>query len=313
MSHRLPLCGAIEAGGTKFICAAGHGPSSIESIERIPTATPERTLARVLDFFRPFQRRLKALGVGSFGPIDVSPGSPSYGRLLETPKRGWSDVNVLQMLCQEVDVPVALETDVNAAALGEGRWGAGQSVDSFLYLTVGTGIGGGFVQGGRCLHGALHPEMGHIRVPREPDDAFSGCCPYHQDCLEGLASGPAIEARWGAKPEDLVTDHPAWDLQARYLASACTSFVYTLSPQLIILGGGVMQQSHLYPMIRRKLASLLCGYPCIAPVASNDLTQLVVAPQLGWRAGMLGAMAMAQDLLHDEVPDTWSVPKKANG
>jgi len=313
MSHPLPLCGAIEAGGTKFICAVGYGPSSIESIERIPTATPERTLARVLDFFRPFQRRLKALGVGSFGPIDVSSGSSSYGRLLETPKRGWSDVNVLQMLRQEVDVPVALETDVNAAALGEGRWGAGQSVDTFLYLTIGTGIGGGFVHSGRCLHGALHPEMGHIRVPREPDDTFSGRCPYHENCLEGLASGPSIEARWGVKPEHLAEDHPAWDLQARYLASACTSLFYTLSPQLIILGGGVMQQSHLYATTRRKLASLLCGYPRITPIASNDMDQLLVAPELGWRAGMLGAMAMAQDLLHDRTPHAVRASEKTNG
>lgn len=294
MSDYLPLCGAIEAGGTKFICAVGRGPSSIEAEKRIPTSTPALTLSLVLDFFKPYRNHLSAVGLGSFGPVDVDSASPSYGSLLETPKQGWSGTNMLRPLREELALPIAIDTDVNVAALGEGRWGAAQSVDTYLYLTVGTGIGGGFVHEGQSLHGALHPEMGHIRVPRELDDTFPGICPYHQDCLEGLASGPAIEARWGTTPESLADNHPAWDLQARYLASACATFFYTLSPQLVILGGGVMQRRQLYPMIRRKLVSLLSGYPRIAPIAGNNLGHFLVPPKLGTQAGIAGALAIAQ-------------------
>src|SRR5579872_2343792 len=230
------MFGAIEAGGTKFVCGMGTGPDDLDTIQ-IPTTLPEETTAAVIAYFR--GAALGALGIGSFGPIDLHPDSPSYGHITSTPKVAWRNYNLLGAIKTALRAPVGFDTDVNGAALGEARWGAAQGLMDFIYLTVGTGIGGGGLIGGRLLHGLLHPEMGHVRIPHDlARDPYAGGCPYHGDCLEGLASGPAMEARWGRPACDLPPDHAAWTLEAHYLALGLTNFVCTLSPRRILLGGG---------------------------------------------------------------------------
>ena len=237
---------------------------------------------------------LWAVGIGSFGPVDLDLASPSYGHITSTPKLAWANFDLAGTVASALGVPVGFDTDVNAAALGEARWGAAQDVSSCLYLTFGTGIGGGYIAEGRLLHGMIHPEMGHIRIPRDRAiDPFPGVCPYHGDCLEGLASGPAIEKRWGKSARELPTDHPAWGLQARYVALALANFVCTLSPGRIILGGGVMKQAGLFVQIRTGLADLLNGY-VRSPWLGADIDRYVVPPGLGDRAGVLGALALAE-------------------
>lgn len=287
--------GAIEAGGTKFVCAVGRGPDDLRASVRIPTTTPDETLDRVVAFFHEEGNDIAALGMGTFGPVDLDPDSSTFGHLLHTPKDRWRHVDVAGRLHRALGVPVALETDVNAAAIGEHRWGAARDVDTFVYLTVGTGIGGGFMTDGRCLHGLMHPEMGHISVPRAEDDDFDGVCAYHGACLEGLASGPALHARWTTPPEDLPDDHPAWRLQAHYLAHACATFIYTLSPERILLGGGVMQREALFPSIRKRLRDVLNGYLNVAAI-TDQVESYVVPPGLGTRAGIFGALALAREV-----------------
>ena len=288
-----PPFGAVEAGGTKFVCAAGRGPDDLHAVTRFPTTTPEETLARTLAFFRELPTPPVAVGIGSFGPVDPNPYSPTYGHILRTPKHGWSHVNVAGALRDGLGVPVAFDTDVNAAGIGEHRWGAAQGLETFLYLTVGTGIGGGGLAGGRPMHGLLHPEMGHVFVPRAPDDAFAGICPFHGDCLEGMASGPALAARWGRPGSELPADHPAWTLEAHYLAYGIANFILTLSPQRVIVGGGVMHQTGLLPLVRKKVRAILNDY--VKAPALDDLDTYLVPPALGDRAGVLGALAMAQE------------------
>lgn len=288
--------GAIEAGGTKFVCAIGDGDGAIATEERFPTTTPAATLARALAFFRERAPAggLRALGVGAFGPVDLQPASPTYGTITTTPKPGWRDVPVVAPLAQGLGVPVGFDTDVNAAALGEFRHGAAQGLDTFIYLTIGTGIGGGGMVGGRLLHGLIHPEMGHQLLPHDrARDPFDGVCPYHGDCFEGLASGPALAARWGDSAESLPPDHPAWPIQAHYIALALTNLTLTLSPQRIILGGGVMAQQHLFPLVRRGVTDLLGGY-VHSPAVTDQIDAYIVPPALGVRAGIIGALALAQ-------------------
>lgn len=291
----IPLFGGIEAGGTKFVCAVGSGPNDIRAQMRFPTTTPTETLSRASAFFNEQARQgeLVALGVASFGPIDPDPASAGFGQITTTPKPGWAYTDVVGALQQALGVPVGFDTDVNGAGLAEHRWGAAQGLDTFIYLTVGTGVGGGGMVGGRLMHGLIHPEMGHIRIPHNPiDDPFPGTCPYHGDCLEGLASGPALETRWQQSAATLPPDHPAWELEAHYLALALTNFICTLSPQRILLGGGVMNQSQLLPRIRSKVLTLLHGY-VQAPAILEHIDTYIAAPALGNRAGVLGAMALA--------------------
>jgi fructokinase len=292
-----PLCGAIEAGGTKFVCLVGTGPDDIRAETRIPTTTPERTIGQTLDFLRNERERhgpLAAVGIASFGPIDLHPQSRSFGSITSTPKPGWANTPIAGMVRQALDVPVGFDTDVNAAALAEGRWGAAQGLHSFIYLTIGTGIGGGGVLDGRIMHGLLHPEMGHIRVPHDRmRDPFAGSCPFHGDCLEGLASGPALAARWGQPAETLAPQHEAWALEAHYLALALVSFICTLSPQRIILGGGVMTNARLLPLIRGEVGTLLNNYLRV-PEILEGIDRYVVGPGLGPRSGVLGALALAE-------------------
>lgn len=290
------LFGGIEAGGTKFVCTVGGGPDDVRDELRFPTTTPAETLGRAIEFFRGHHARtpLAALGVGCFGPLELDPAAPDYGFITSTPKPGWRQVDVAGTLARALGLPVGFDTDVNAAALGEAAWGAGRGLESFIYLTVGTGIGGGALAGGQPLHGLLHPEMGHILIPHDRTaDPFAGCCPYHGDCLEGLASGPALSARWGAPAETLSPDHPAWALEAGYLAVALANFILILSPRLIILGGGVCEQASLLPLVRREVAARLGGY-VQAPAILERIDEFIVAPALGNRSGMLGALALAR-------------------
>jgi fructokinase len=289
------LFGGIEAGGTKFVCAVGTAPDDLRARTELPTTSPGETIAQVLKFFKNHARRetLAAVGIGSFGPIDVHPDSPYFGYITSTPKADWQNVDLAGPIRQALKVPVAFDTDVNAAALGERTWGAAQGLDAFVYVTVGTGIGGGGMLEGKLLHGLLHPEMGHMRIAHDRQaDPFPGICPYHGDCWEGLATGPAIEARWGAKGRDLPADHPAWKLEAHYLALGVTNLICTLSPQKIILGGGVMRQRNLFNLIRRGTVQLLNGYIQMKEILEG-MDQFIVPPQLGDNAGVLGAIALA--------------------
>jgi fructokinase len=252
----MPRLGGIEAGGSKFVCATGSGPDDAEFAE-FPTTTPQETIGHVIDFFRA-RPLVAAIGIASFGPIDPSPESPTFGYITSTPKRDWRNFDFAGAIHRALGTPIAFDTDVNAAALAEFHWGAARGLHSFLYVTVGTGLGAGAFIDGRLLHGRLHPEMGHIRVPHDrARDPFPGNCPFHGDCLEGLAAGPAIEARW-AKPGHLLPDgHAAWELEAEYLALGIVNWTCALSPQLIVLGGGVLQREELFAQVRTRGGELL--------------------------------------------------------
>jgi fructokinase len=287
--------GGIEAGGTKFVCAVGSGPDDVRAKTQFPTTTPDETLGRAIDFFRSQPDDLAAIGIASFGPVDPNPASPTYGYVTTTPKPGWAQTDFAGTIGRALDLPVGFDTDVNGAALGEYRWGAAQGLDTFIYLTIGTGLGGGGLVNGRPMHGLIHPEMGHIRLPHDWEaDPFAGACPYHGDCLEGLAAGPAIEARWGQPGATLPPDHPAWELEAHYLALGLVNFITTLSPQRIIMGGGVMGQAQLYPLVRRNVQALLNEY-VQAPQILEGIDAYIVPPGLGNLAGVLGAIALAEE------------------
>lgn len=294
------MFGAIEAGGTKFVCAVGSDPANL-AVTQLPTTSPEITMADAVNFLREHSHGiLQAVGIGSFGPVDLSPSSPTFGHITSTPKIAWRNFNFVGTVRAAFDVPIGFDTDVNAAALGEARWGAAQSISDFIYLTVGTGIGGGAIVNGRVLHGLVHPEMGHIRIPHDQvRDPYRGCCPFHGNCLEGLACGPAMEERWGIPASTLPVDHPAWALEAHYLALGLANSVCTLSPKRIVLGGGVMQQQWLIPLVRSELVRLLNGY-----VQSIELTEkvdeYVVPAKLGNRAGIAGALALAQQAYQEQ-------------
>jgi fructokinase len=291
------LFGGIEAGGTKFVCAVGAGPDELTAEIRFPTTNPEETIGKALDFFREqvqVNGGIESIGVACFGPLDPNKKSPTYGYITSTPKPGWANYDLVGHLQQVLNIPIGFDTDVNGAVLGEWRWGAGQGLDSLIYLTIGTGIGGGAMSNGQVIHGLLHTEMGHMRLPHDyADDPFPGVCPYHGDCWEGLACGPAIQKRWGQRAETLPPDHPAWAMEANYIACALMNLTLVLSPQKIILGGGVLEQASLFPMIRTRTIELLNGYIKSPEILSN-IDQYIVPPGLGNRAGVLGAIALAQ-------------------
>jgi len=273
------LLGGIEAGGTKWVCAIGTGPDDLQEVVTFETGSPDETLARAADVFR--DRGVTAVGVGSFGPVDLR-----AGRITTTPKPGWANTEIVSTLSRTLGVPVAFDTDVNAAALGEWRWGAGRGRDTVCYVTVGTGIGGGVLAGGQLVHGLAHPEIGHMAIPHDrARDPFAGACPFHGDCLEGLASGTALRARWGRSGEELGDDADVWALEAEYLALGVVNITCAISPQCVILGGGVMKQPSLLPLLRRRVDELLAGY-----VATPEL----VPPLLGDRAGVVGALELAR-------------------
>ena len=284
----------IEAGGTKFVCAVAEGPDTIHAITRFPTTTPDQTINRAIEFFKEQDVAIDALGIASFGPVDPNPQSPTYGHITTTPKAGWAHTPLAQPIAEALNVPFVFDTDVNGAALGESRWGAAQNLNTVLYITVGTGIGGGAIVRGQRLHGLIHPEMGHLQIPMAPGDTFAGICPFHGNCLEGMATGPALEARWGRPAIELPPDHEAWDIEAHYLAMACANYLLTLSPQRIIMGGGVMDQQHLFPRIRARLSDILNGY-VKSPHILEHIDNYIVPPALGNKAGVLGAIALAME------------------
>jgi fructokinase len=278
------VLGGIEAGGTKWLCAVGTGPGRLDATEMIPTTTPAETIGRAVAFLER-AGPVEAVGIGSFGPVDLRPGSPAWGSITTTPKPGWANTDVAGSIGAALGVRVAFDTDVNAAALGEHRWGAAQGLDTFCYVTVGTGIGGGAIAGGRIVHGLLHPEFGHMRIPHDREaDPFPGSCPYHGDCWEGLAAGPALAARWGRPAHELDGDHAAWRLEARYVALGLVNAASVLSPERIVLGGGVMQAPGLLELVRAKVDSLFAGY----------FSTEIVPPALGRLSGVLGAIALAE-------------------
>ena len=291
------MFGGIEGGGTKFVCVVGTSPEDIRREERFPTTTPAETLERTVAFFKQAEAdfgKISALGIACFGPLDPNPASSTFGRILPTTKPGWSHADVVGRCKAAFDIPIAFDTDVNGAALGEWRWGAAQGLDTFLYLTIGTGVGGGALVNGKLVHGLIHPEMGHLHLPHDRErDPFEGICTFHKDCFEGLASGPAIEKRWGQKAETLPPDHPAWDLEAHYIALALSNYIFTLSPQRIIIGGGVSSQGFLFPLIRRRVVDILNRY-VQSPLVGEHIDQYIIPPGLGNRSGVLGALAMAQ-------------------
>lgn len=284
------MLGAIEAGGTKFVCAVGNEQGEMVDRIQIPTTIPEETIPKVKDFFKKY--RITAIGIGSFGPINVNRESPTYGYITSTPKRGWKNYPFVQTLKEAFSIPIGFNTDVNAAALGEAALGAAKGLDSCLYITVGTGIGAGAVAQGRLLQGLTHPEMGHILVRRHPNDEYQGKCPYHQDCLEGLAAGPAIEARWGDKGIHLVERPEVWDLEGYYLAQALMQYILILSPKKIILGGGVMRQEQVFSSIYKYLLDLINDYSVLP-----ELSDYIVIPGLGDDAGITGALLLAHRAL----------------
>ena len=294
------LFGGIEAGGTKFVCTVGSGPGDIRADVRFPTAEPDETIGQAIDFFRRAEEEygeLAAVGIAAFGPVDPNPGSATFGTITSTPKPGWANTDVAGPVRRALKVPVGFDTDVNGAALGEWRWGAAQEVNTFIYLTIGTGIGGGGMVQGHLLHGLIHPEMGHIRIPHDWEaDPYPGRCPFHGDCLEGMAAGPAIGERWEQPAEALPPGHPAWKLEAHYLAYALVNFILTLSPQRIVMGGGVMEQPQLFPLLRQKVQTLLNGY-VRAPAILEAIDDYIVPPGLGNEAGVLGALALAERAL----------------
>jgi fructokinase len=292
------LYGGVETGGTWCVCALGTGPGRLVAHERFRTGPPQETLERIIAFFASDAHPAPAaIGVGSFGPADVDPQSARWGSVTTTPKPGWAHTPVAPVLRERLGVPIAFDTDVNAAALGEQRWGAGREARSLCYLTVGTGIGGGVLVKGRPLHGLVHPEVGHLRVPHDlARDPFAGICPFHGDCWEGLASGPALSARWGTDGRELPDDHSAWALEAEYLALGILAVVMVASPHRVILGGGVMERAPLLGLVRRRLRGLLGGY-LDAPELGEGIERYLVAPELGDDAGVLGAIALAQQAL----------------
>lgn len=295
-----PLLGAIEAGGTKFVCSVGYGPEEILDEVRFPTTTPQETLQKTVDYFHLKQKELNqsiyAMGVGSFGPLDPIEGSDSYGYITTTPKKGWQKVDFIGFLKKHFPIPMTFDTDVNGAALGEGRFGAAKGCQNFIYLTIGTGIGGGVIMHGKPVHGLLHPEVGHMQLARIPHDTLQGHCPYHKDCWETLAAGPSLEKRWGKPGKDLAPDHKAWELEAEYIAQGLTNLLFILTPQKIILGGGVMHQKQLFPMIR-NLVKIKSGGYVDHPELKGDLSNWIVPPLLEDKAGITGAFILAENAL----------------
>lgn len=287
------MFGAVEAGGTKFVCAIGTGPSDIDAQTRIETAAPESTLSAAIDFFAGSTFPVRAIGIASFGPLELRRDHTEYGYITSTPKPGWSGTDVVGTIGGALGVPVGFDTDVNGAALGEARWGAGRDCDSFVYLTVGTGIGGGFYVNGDVTRGLVHPEMGHLAVGRRPGDDFPGICPFHGDCLEGMASGPSMEARWGTRAEDLEPGlrDEAVAIEAFYLAQGMRNIVYGLSPTRIIVGGGVGGMPGLMAAVRVQTLEALSGYPGLPDHAGDDF---IVAPGLGSQSGIAGAFVLAE-------------------
>ncbi len=294
--------GGIEAGGTKFNCIIAHDPDHIVAETTIPTQKPETTIPALIDFFKTnqskFDIKLSAMGIACFGPVNLDQTDPLFGSITSTPKVQWQNTPLLNLFKIEMDIPIGFDTDVNGAALGEGKWGAGQGLSDFIYITIGTGIGGGVISNGKPVHGLIHPELGHMLIKHDRSrDPFDGLCPFHGDCLEGLASGPSMTKRWGISTHDMPADHPAWDLEALYLAEAVHNMTLFCSPKRIIMGGGVMKKTGLINKVRKMATESLNGY-VDSTFIKEENDHFIVSPQLGDRAGSLGAIVLASLAIH---------------
>ncbi len=284
------LFGALEAGGTKMVMAIGNENGEILEQHSIPTETPDITMAKIADYFQ--DKKIEALGIGSFGPVDLDRNSPTYGYITSTPKLAWANFNLVGYLKEALHIPIGFDTDVNASALGEATWGSMKGLPSGIYITIGTGVGVGVYMNGRLLHGMLHPEAGHVLLSKHPEDASASVCPYHPNCMEGLASGPSIEKRWQKKAFELKDEEKVWELEAYYIAQGIAGYILTLSPHKIILGGGVMHQEQLFPLIRKEVSRLLNGY--IRTRQMEDLDQYIVPASLQDNQGIMGCIQLAK-------------------
>lgn len=288
------MYGSIEAGGTKFVCAIGDEEMTIKERVSFPTTTPEETMALVIDFFKKYEDQLVGIGIGSFGPIDIHRDSATYGYITSTPKLAWQNFDFVGTMKQAFPIPIAWTTDVNAAAYGEYVFGKGKGLSSVVYYTIGTGVGGGALQDGCFVEGFSHPEMGHMLVVPHPDDSFEGSCPFHGNCLEGMAAGPAIEKRLGKKGQELSEDEPFWSIEAEYIAQCAYNTTLMLSPDVIIFGGGVMKQRHMVEKVHQAFERLVNGY-----VKTPAVADYIVTPELEDNAGTLGCLALAREaVLH---------------
>ncbi|GEP19297.1 ROK family protein [Pediococcus argentinicus] len=278
--------GAVEAGGTKFVCAIGDENGQVSEQIKIPTTSPKETMNQVINYFK--EQQVEAIGVGTFGPINVNKNSVTYGYVTKTPKPGWSNYDFLGSMKKELNIPISFTTDVNAAGYGEAVQGAGRGKENVLYWTIGTGIGAGYVQNGEFLQGISHPEMGHMLIRQNPNDIYEGHCPFHKNCFEGLAAGPAIEERIGKKAVELDQNDPVWDYIADYAAQACVTATLVLRPDIIIFGGGVIHQEHLLKKIRKHFKEQLNDYVDVPP-----LEEYIVRIGLNDDAGIKGALLLA--------------------
>lgn len=283
------IIGALEAGGTKMVCAIGNEKGEILDRISLPTLTPEETMPAMMEYFK--ARDIEALGIGCFGPVDPDKASPTFGYITTTPKLAWTNYNIVGEFKKALGVPVGFDTDVNGSCLGEATWGASRDVDNSIYVTIGTGVGVGIMINRQLLHGMLHPEAGHILLARHPEDTYEGKCPFHPNCLEGLAAGPAIEARWGKKAYELADNAKVWELEAYYIAQGLVNYILTVSPQKIILGGGVMHQEQLFPMVRTEVKRLLNGY--IQTEELENIDTYIVPCSLNDNQGIMGALKLA--------------------
>ena len=289
------LIGALEAGGTKMVCAIGDEEGNILDRISIPTDTPDISMPKVAEYFR--SKDIKALGIGCFGPIDLNKDSKTYGYITSTPKKGWGNFDIVGYFAKELGVKVGFDTDVNASLLGEHTYGMAKDCDTAIYITVGTGIGLGVMANGKLLHGMLHPEAGHIGINKHKEDKGKCICPYHDHCFEGLAAGPSIETRWGKKAYELVDNDLAWEIESEYIAQALVNYILTVSPKKIILGGGVMHQERLFPMVRQKVTKILNGY--LNTKELSDMDNYIVPNSLNDNQGILGAMELGRQALEE--------------
>lgn len=288
------LIGGIEAGGTKMVCAVGDENGVIKDRTSFPTRQPEETFADMIAYYKNWD--IQALGIGCFGPVDLNRQSRTYGYITKTPKPGWGNCDIVGAFKDALGVPVGFDTDVNGAVLGEVTWGAAKGLDSAIYITIGTGVGVGVYVNGGLLHGLVHPEGGHILLIRHPKDTYEGKCPFHKNCVEGLAAGPSIEARWGKKAAELADRDEVWEMEAYYIAQAITDYIFSYSPQKIILWGGVMHQEKLFGMVRKEVLNLLNGYVAHEMITEH-IDQYIVPPALGEDPGIMGAIKLGLDAL----------------
>ena len=285
--------GALEAGGTKMVCAIGDETGKIFEQISIPTRTPEDTIPEIIDYFQKAQ--IEALGIGCFGPIDPDRQSATYGYITSTPKLAWANFNIVNAFEKALNCPVGFDTDVNGSVLGEVTFGQAKGKSCVVYVTIGTGVGAGIYIEGKLLHGMLHPEAGHVMIQRREGDNYQGKCPYHGTCLEGMAAGPAVEERWGRKAVELKDRKEVWDLEAYYIAQALTGYILTLSPEMIILGGGIMHQEQLFPMIRGYVKEMLGGY--IKTEELENMENYIVPASLNDDQGIMGALELGKRAL----------------